>query len=165
MANTHGPWTDQAVELFTALWAKGNTSSQIALALCRKFGPHFTRNSVIGKRMRMGLPGRSTKSSQPRQAKVRVPREKRIRLRHRAAIEPQFVSEPYDPIPFVVTVANPKTLLDLNSGDCRWPLGDGPYMFCANEAIEGCSYCLGHARMAYTGAPRANVYYQGRKAA
>lgn len=39
-----------------------------------------------------------------------------------------------------------KQLLDLNSSDCRWPLGD--CMFCAAPKVRG-AYCAEHAERAY----------------
>jgi len=47
-------WTNEAIRKLTALWLAGVTCSQIAKVL----GPKFTRNSVIGKVRRLGLPGR-----------------------------------------------------------------------------------------------------------
>jgi hypothetical protein len=37
-----------------------------------------------------------------------------------------------------------KTLLDLEPGDCRYPFGDGPIVFCGSNAVAGSSYCLPH---------------------
>lgn len=37
-----------------------------------------------------------------------------------------------------------KLLLDLESGDCRYPFGDGPIVFCGHPAVDGSSYCLPH---------------------
>jgi hypothetical protein len=37
-----------------------------------------------------------------------------------------------------------KTLIDLEPGDCRYPFGDGPIVFCGSNAVAGSSYCLPH---------------------
>lgn len=144
------PWTQypEAVEAFKQLWERGDSASKIAEELCQKFGYPFTRNAVIGKRARLGLPERKANTSTPRQPRVRVPKEKRIRKRVR--LTPLFENEPYEPVAFEVLSPNQKTLLNLKDSDCRWPIGDGPYLFCANEKLEGCSYCRGHARIAYS---------------
>ena len=47
-----------------------------------------------------------------------------------------------------------KGLLDLEAGDCRWPIGDpihGPveFHFCGGPAVKGLPYCDSHARVAY----------------
>ncbi len=48
------------------------------------------------------------------------------------------------------------SLLELAQGKCRWPVSDhagapgaADFMFSGNEAVEGFSYCAGHARLAY----------------
>lgn len=45
---------------------------------------------------------------------------------------------------------NFKTLLDLSLNDCRWPVADDPYIFCASHVEDGKPYCLEHCAMAYT---------------
>lgn len=51
---THAGWTDERVERLKELWAKGWSATQIARDL-----RGVTRNSVIGKVTRLGLPKRS----------------------------------------------------------------------------------------------------------
>jgi GcrA cell cycle regulator len=60
--------------------------------------------------------------------------------------------------------ASPCALLELAKGKCRWPLNDpatscgaADFMFCGNEAIEGFSYCAGHARLAYRSSARPRI--------
>src|SRR5262249_60544723 len=46
----------------------------------------------------------------------------------------------------------PCSLIDIADRQCRWPIGDPAstdFLFCGNDAINGFTYCLGHARMAY----------------
>lgn len=40
------------------------------------------------------------------------------------------------------------TLMELEPGQCRWPHGDGPFLFCGHP-VEGQSYCSYHCRLAY----------------
>ncbi len=45
-----------------------------------------------------------------------------------------------------------KSILELGSGDCRWPMGDvgsPDFCYCGNGAVALLPYCLGHARIAY----------------
>ena len=42
-----------------------------------------------------------------------------------------------------------KTLLDLEHGECRWPFGDGPFLFCGDPAQDNSSYCSGHHAIAW----------------
>jgi len=38
------------------------------------------------------------------------------------------------------------SLMDLQSGQCKWPVNDGdPFLFCAAPALPGSSYCGCHA--------------------
>lgn len=48
-------WTPERVQKLTVLWAQGLSCAQIA----RELGGGITRNAVIGKRVRMGLPDRA----------------------------------------------------------------------------------------------------------
>jgi GcrA cell cycle regulator len=45
-------WTDEKVDALRMLWSKGHTTSSIGAAL------YVTRNAVIGKAHRLGLPAR-----------------------------------------------------------------------------------------------------------
>jgi len=45
-------------------------------------------------------------------------------------------------------MSGPLTLLELEPGDCRWPVNDGsPFLFCAAPAATGGPYCACHAAM------------------
>jgi len=47
-------WTEMEMRRLAGMWSDGLPCSQIAKAL----GPHMTRNMVIGKAHRLGLPAR-----------------------------------------------------------------------------------------------------------
>jgi GcrA cell cycle regulator len=36
------------------------------------------------------------------------------------------------------------SLLDLEPGNCRWPFGNGPFLFCGHPSMEGSKYCTPH---------------------
>src|ERR1700691_4762226 len=92
-------WTDERVELLKKLWSDGLSASQIAAEL-----GGITRNAVIGKVHRLGLPGRakSTSSTAPRPRKARSPSMLRIgrpairgntALAHAYEVEPEAATE------------------------------------------------------------------------
>lgn len=54
----YADWTGPAVEKLRRLWGMNWTASQIAAALNKDHGGGFTKNAVIGKSSRLGLPGR-----------------------------------------------------------------------------------------------------------
>ena len=41
------------------------------------------------------------------------------------------------------------TVMQLQPGQCKWPHGTGPYLFCGHPASEGESYCQFHCARAY----------------
>ncbi len=138
-------WTPENLAYATEQWARGVTSTHIALVL------GFTRNAVIGKLRRAGvLCGRPVTLPGPRATQV--------------AKTPQNAPTvtPVTPKPYRrERVAKPKALLKLRfatetrSADCRWPLGDWAYgtdlkndptttLFCGQPAVSGKAYCENH---------------------
>ena len=151
-ATTGATWTTERVQQLHGYVTAGLTCSQIADEI------GVTRNAVIGKIHRLGLsPGRRPASlakrmrAAPSQTRQRQTRITRI-FRAIAAAGSSLV-------PFTTTIEAPPvegaqrcSLLELDGGQCRWPLGDpgkADFGFCGDEAIEGISYCAGHARIAY----------------
>src|SRR3974390_39879 len=149
-------WTDEPVETLKKLWADGHSASQIAAEL-----GGITRNAVIGKVHRLGLPGRakSTSSAAPRQRKARAPshmmRIGRPAIRGNTALahayEIETEAEP-ELLDNVIPIGQRRTILELNAQTCRWPVGDpssGDFFFCGGNTLEGLPYCAYHSRVAY----------------
>lgn len=145
-------WTTDRVEALKGFVATGLTCSQIAAQI------GVTRNAVIGKMHRLGLsPGRpaggSARCCPPRAHHPRVPSQRRLL---RLMFSDGALTADGSAMPAPVESAQPCSLVDLEPGKCRWPLGDtigncsaAEFSFCGNAAIAGLSYCAGHARMAY----------------
>jgi len=56
MSQTPSAWTDEILEALRVAWCvKGQSSSEIARDLNRRFGTKFTRNSIVGKTHRVGF--------------------------------------------------------------------------------------------------------------
>ncbi len=148
-------WTDERVELLKKLWTDGLSASQIAAEL-----GGITRNAVIGKVHRLGLSGRakSPASAAPRPRKPRAPgmmRLARPTMRGNTALAPMYEPD-VEPEPELVENIIPLgqrcTLLELNEGKCRWPVGDPgatDFFFCGGRTSDGLPYCGYHARIAY----------------
>lgn len=141
------PWTAERESRLRSLWADGLSASQISTAL-----GETTRNAVIGKLSRLGLTGRL----QPR---VKAPRQVSA-IRRPSRKQPEFISreekarrqaargiarmlgwempsfEPETPRPSLHV-----SLLDLNPDSCRFPEGDGPFLFCGRPRMASSSYC------------------------
>jgi GcrA cell cycle regulator len=88
-------------------------------------------------------PGCETKSAAKRMAD---------RARAKPTTAPGLPAEP-PPRPS----CEPVTLMELTLSSCRWPIGDGPFLFCGALEADGAtgrSYCPYHHALAYTPAPR-----------
>lgn len=146
-------WNAKEIETLRALHADGLSFGLIANQL-RK-----TRNSVIGKAMRIGLHRRTTLARLPMPARLRRPAPKKPKLvwnnpmsaRARSIRALELPGEPLPP-PQETDIGR-KQLADLNEKECRWPCLEPspgqPQMFCAAAAMDGLVYCPDHARRAY----------------
>lgn len=158
MTRTHA-WTPERVETLKRLWAEGQSCSQIAAAL--KEG--CTRNAVIGKIHRLGLPERLKPARMVRRyAGPKAPRLSRTPAARPVAVKPE--GPPRSPPPAVIAIAPSLSvsLIALGFNACRWPTGGdrADTTFCGHPAVPGQSYCSGHCAAAYT-APRRPVYAPG----
>lgn len=171
-------WPEAAIADLRKFRAEGLSASQIAKRLSAEYRHVISRNSVIGKCMRLGIPGMSkdavtatVKATHARRAvkpaktpKERVDadaiRERRAADLLRVAREEEearkaAVVVPIRPArqhPDEIAVA-PCCLEALTFSSCRWPLerttDKGEVLFCANEKAEGRVYCEGHAKRAF----------------
>jgi GcrA cell cycle regulator len=143
-------WTPERVEQLRSFVVTGLSCSQIAAEI------GVSRNAVIGKIHRLGLspgrpPGGAARSCPPRDRHPRPASERRLlRLMWSDGARPAEAAGPTS-----VESTQPCSLLDLERGKCRWPVGEpaagaiAETIFCGNATLEGFSYCAGHARMAY----------------
>lgn len=135
-------WTEARASAVKQLWADGLSASQIAMRL-----GGVTRNAVIGKVHRMGLPNRKTRTRTRPKPKLRTPR---IALtfvlpKRRKAHPPK----PYAAAEIGALAPLLIELLDLQPQQCRWPVGDpreAGFGFCGHHADGG--YCPAHAKAA-----------------
>lgn len=149
-------WTLDRVELCRRLWAEGLSASQIASRL-----GGVTRNAVIGKVHRLGLPARAPR--RPAQHRVRrispIFRPTRTQLsrattprsdKRRSKAEIKAILASLPEIPSALQV----DLLDLQDHMCRWPIGDpreSGFHFCGRQKLGGVAYCTPHAGVAFQG--------------
>lgn len=139
-------WTDENVALLPKAWGEGRSARDIA---ARILGA--TRNSIIGKAHRLGLPSRTPLTRiAPRPKSEKTPRARAPRL-------PRCIPEAIDAV--VVQLA-PRRFFDgavatvrtVKDGVCKYPMGDPKakdFAYCGRDACRG-SYCADHARLAYT---------------
>jgi len=143
-------WTAERVEILKTLWAKGLTAEEIG----REIGA--SRNAILGKRMRLGLPGRDSARSRKRFRPVlRFGKTREPRKQNQKSWETELARlerhRPSDPPP-----SQRVALVDLGAGQCRFPLGDPEHKdfgFCGAKAAPGYPYCAQHCARAYVSSP------------
>lgn len=117
-------WTTELILLVSQLWAQGISSGKIAANL------GISRNAVVGKVHRLGLPKRQ-KATKGGKRKPRI------------ALEPDFIGIPF---------------FELSSEHCRYPKGEGTEMlFCGHVRKDESSYCEAHHAVCYR-EPEKKIY-------
>jgi GcrA cell cycle regulator len=155
MSANYETWTSERVELLKHYFNAGLSCSQIAGEI------GATRNAVIGKLHRLGLgrprdtlAGRFKQTrvaKNPARPKALRPKSWRLSIRTQHAMLRAAYPTPAGN---EASVDSPHkcSLLELSQAQCRWPIsepGAADFRFCGNSAVEGVSYCAGHARIAY----------------
>jgi GcrA cell cycle regulator len=150
---TGNAWSDDRVAELTRLWAEGYSSSIIA----EKMG--VTRNAIIGKTFRLGLPPPSDKVGKPhpRKSIAKKPRPEPTRLFR------LFAPELYQPRCVEIDPLNLTTLeIDLST-QCQYIAGDDG-LHCGHLVQEKSSYCPKHHALCHE-PTRFPVYRFARAAA
>ncbi len=142
-------WSDAHIADLRRLWVEeGHSASIIGGMLGR------TRNAVIGKVHRLGLPVRlgtlsgvrkkaGRKGYNPgafRKSRAKPPE---LRVARVKPVRPQEVPPPE---------ARMVSLLELTPHDCKWPIGDPvlpDFGFCGAKQFASFPYCQHHVAMAY----------------
>lgn len=130
-------WPVEHDVVLTRLRAEGYSSSQIATELWREFRTTYSRNAVIGRASRLGLVCRKPAAA-PRMPPA--PRKPRDKIVSRVSLPPQ------EPATLRCVEIDPRhlSLIELESNDCRWPYGDGPFTFCGHPKFQDGPYCGAH---------------------
>lgn len=128
-------WTDDRVARLKQLHAANFSFAQIAADL-----GGITRNAAIGKAGRLGLSCKGwSPNSRPKPVKSSKPRKQRFFARAATKITAEQAAIKCSEItPLLVG------LLDLQLNECRYPFGDGPFLFCARQTAVETSYCSEH---------------------
>jgi len=141
-------WTAARILRLRQLWADHLSCAAIASAL-----GGVTRDAVSGKARRLGLSERgAVPFDRARRTTARRSRVLRARvlMRPMALLANEARELPREPRE--IPVVQRRTLLQLTSDSCRWPIGDPcapEFYFCGASALDGLPYCAAHARRAY----------------
>jgi GcrA cell cycle regulator len=152
-------WTDDQVRMLRDLWDKGETASDIACIMSSAARHWITRNAIIGKAYRLGLPDRSPPKPRSAEEINRARREKR-RDKAGASRDKSFLERcrHANPLKKALSIVPTQSsghsvsILALSSRKCRWPLwgvADKGGLYCGDTIIEGRPYCAHHCGMAY----------------
>ena len=133
-------WTDEKKEMLRMAWDEGLPASTIA----EKLGDGVSRNAVIGKAHRMGLPARPSpvKGAEGEAVESAVLEDGTTAPKPRAAAKPRV-----KPVKVQLT-----SLLELSERVCKWPIGhpgDSDFHFCGKPSNPGFPYCGEHCAVAY----------------
>lgn len=137
--------------------------AQIAAYINRTTNSNFSRSAIIGKLHRLGL---SSKAPAGRRGPRRNAQRKNNprpnintyshdpQARARALAELEAIRNAPE---LVIPLHERKTIETLDSGDCKWPIGDPKhdpdFHFCGRPRVSGLPYCKPHVARAYATPP------------
>jgi GcrA cell cycle regulator len=134
------PWSDEREARLVTLWyertADGRKYANSQGKIGRLLG--VSKNAVIGKRNRLGLPARGEFTKKPK-----PPPETPAKR------QPKTTLAPLSPSP---EPPAPKTPPHFRTITCCWPIGEPgtrAFRFCDAVCDLGKSYCADHARLSY----------------
>jgi len=151
-------WSPERENALREFALEGLAASRIASAMNQRFGSNYTRNAIIGKMRRLGVPlyhavgpyQAGVKRSYPNRRKTvslakprpKRPPKTRIMAVIREALPDMASTEAIS--------SNPVHLLDATDNHCRWPIGEPSEMlFCGNPVLQAkgihqwcASHCL-----------------------
>lgn len=142
-------WTEQAIEALIKFNNNGYSSAAIAKEINNLLGTNFTRNSIIGKKNRMGLCATTTVVTE-RKRKPKKPKLPRY--------TPSKIVPPQPPVLRIVETPTAPLLLKQSELDnsfeqCRWPVHSpaepSNTLFCGLPTMKGISWCRHHAERCF----------------
>ena len=141
-------WTDERIAELERLWATGASTAEIGRQI------DVSKNAVVGKVHRLGLPGRP--SPIRREAAGRKPA-----TRNQASHSPQGYrpeshgpqsGNPESPSQKACEAPRRPAVIDLHAPPCQWPFGDPgdeDFHFCGAPVLASRPYCPEHCARAY----------------
>lgn len=152
-------WNDEVILRLRGFWDEGHSTAEIG----RRLG--VSKNAVVGKAHRLGLPSRPSPIRREGTARLRPPSPRRV-------VGSTLPPLPATLVPVAVAAiapaasdlsgakpealpAAPALLVGPRLGRsqaCCWPLGEPgtrSFRFCDAEALSGKPYCGEHAQLAY----------------
>jgi GcrA cell cycle regulator len=167
-------WTVERIDAMkTLLGAPERWSAEaVSSIISKQFGLRISRNSVIGKAARLGIPlnnnisGRKPKSEpKPKRKPKATPAQRRglgVAPTMSKTQQPQAPAKiRCDPLK-----AGTFHVIELEEGMCRYPSGDSEITFCGLNQVEAMPYCGPHCQIAFQPArPGTRPQFQHRRRA
>jgi hypothetical protein len=161
-------WTEKRIAKLKLLHKEGLSGAAIA----KKLGPAFTKGMVIGKLRRLELASKAAKTSRSKKATTAIRDSSSKGALARSAPSP---SKRAAAIILPASHARPLTLevraeacelVDLRSGQCRFPLGDDrpARLFCGAATVGTSSWCEHHLRVVFPSFTRSDQRHKSPRA-
>ena len=157
-------WGDHTslVDELRLMWTAGKSAGVISKELTEMIHFRISRNMVIGKASRLGLPSNAKprQNLTPNRQRREGPRVRNYSYHKRVGTLVSMQESPG-----IEVTEPPKTadflglsLMDMGPHQCRFPSGDGPqYLFCGQVTQEDSSYCIFHHSLCWNKpVPRAD---------
>lgn len=152
-----GVWTDAAVDALRRHWLDGKSCAEIARLIKVETGVAVSRNAVIGKRSRIGLPDRWQKPSVDKQDTLFGPVGPRAKRdsRNRHAIKPlkpeAHKAPPRRPLLPDLHTPQPDSVKwrERPVWGCQWIFGEpgADALCCGRPAQPGSAWCAQHGAL------------------
>ncbi len=125
-------WTDDRIAALERLWATGASTAEIGRQI------DVSKNAVVGKVHRLGLPGRPSPIRRGAGAKRPIGERKECQDSREVVEVRQAPRRP--------------AVVDLHAPPCQWPFGDPgdeDFHFCGAPVLASRPYCPEHCARAY----------------
>ena len=137
-------WTSQRIAELERLWATGASTAEIGRQI------DVTKNAVVGKVHRLGLPGRP--SPIRRQASGKKPTGRsHASQSHQSQADQSPANQIRESLETREAPRRP-AVVDLHAPPCQWPFGDPgdeDFHFCGAPVLASRPYCPDHCARAY----------------
>lgn len=139
-------WNDERVEQLKKLWAEGLSAAEIGKRM------DTSKNAIIGKAHRMGLPSRPSPIRSKTAAKAKPKKPTQNKPEAAPVITPPKPKPKVEEKKVTPAAMAASPVLTTKRGQCAWPFSDPDkpdFHFCGKPALSGKPYCQEHYDIAY----------------
>jgi len=139
-------WTAEQDDLLRKLYEPTKEGRLSASQIAAEMACGFTRNAIIGRIHRLKLPLRGQIMRAPRLKRQRIESIRMVRANSNSNAIRIIESATLESAKLRCAEVEPRNvaLIDLSPEGCRYPYGDGPFLFCDHPKVDGQSYCGPH---------------------